>query len=60
MQILVVDVGGTHVKISATGQEAVRKFVSGSSLTAEKMVAGVLKAVEGWKYDVVSIGYPGP
>ena len=60
MQILVVDVGGTHVKILATGQETVRKFVSGSSLTAEKMVAGVLKAAEGWKYEVVSIGYPGP
>ncbi len=59
MQILVVDVGGTHVKILATGQEPPRKFVSGSSLTAEKMVAGVLKAAEGWKYEVVSIGYPG-
>ena len=60
MQILVVDVGGTHVKILAAGQETVRKFVSGSSLTAEKMGAGVLKAAEGWKYEVVSIGYPGP
>jgi len=60
MQVLVVDVGGTHVKILATGQEIRRKFVSGSSLTAEKMVAEVLKAAEGWKYEVVSIGYPGP
>jgi polyphosphate glucokinase len=60
MQVLVVDVGGTHVKMLATGQEIRRKFVSGSSLTAEKMVAEVLKAAEGWKYEVVSIGYLGP
>lgn len=60
MQILVVDVGGTHVKILATGQAAPRKFVSGSTLTAEKMVAGVAKAAEGWEYEVASIGYPGP
>ena len=60
MQILVVDVGGTHVKILATGQAAPREFVSGPSLTAEKMVSEVLKAVEDWDYDVVSIGYPGP
>ena len=60
MQILVVDVGGTHVKILATGQESPRKFVSGASLTAEKMVAGVLQTAKGWKYDVASIGYPGP
>ena len=56
--ILVVDVGGTHVKILATGQETPRKFVSEPSLTAGEMVSGVLKAAEGWKYDVVSIGYP--
>ena len=60
MQILVVDVGGTHVKILATGQEAPREFESGPSLTAEKMVSEVLKVAEGWKYDVVSLGYPGP
>jgi polyphosphate glucokinase len=60
MQIMVIDVGGDHVKILVTGQEAPRKFVSGPSMTAEKMVTGVLKAAEGWKYQVVSIGYPGP
>ena len=56
---MVVDVGGTHVKILATSQDTVRKFVSGPSLTAEKMVSAVLKAVEGWKYERVSLGYPG-
>ena len=58
--VLVVDVGGSHVKILATGQEASREFASGPTLTAEQMVAGVLKCAAGWKYDAVSIGYPGP
>ena len=49
-----------QVKILATGQEMFREFASGPSLTAEEMVSGVLKAAEGWKYDLVSIGYPGP
>ncbi len=60
MQILVVDVGGTHVKILATGQETPREFSSGPSMTAKEMVLGVLKAAEGWKFEAVSIGYPGP
>jgi predicted NBD/HSP70 family sugar kinase len=60
MNVLVVDVGGTNVKILATGQEAPRKFPSGSSLTPERMVLGVQQLVAEWKYEVVSIGYPGP
>ncbi len=60
MDVLVIDVGGTHVKILATGQDAHREFPSGPILTAKRMVAGVTKLAKGWKYDVVSIGYPGP
>jgi polyphosphate glucokinase len=60
MNVLVVDVGGTHVKILATGQKEPRKFDSGPKLTANQMVAGVKKLASGWKYDHVSIGYPGP
>lgn len=60
LKILVVDVGGTHVKILATDQETSREFVSGPSMTAKEMASGVLKAAEGWDYEVVSIGYPGP
>jgi polyphosphate glucokinase len=60
MKVLVIDVGGTHVKILATGQKASRKFSSGKTLTPRKMVDGVKKLAKGWKYDVVSIGYPGP
>src|SRR2546426_11424491 len=60
MCVLVVDVGGTHVKVLATGQKAPREFSSGPTLTAEQMVAGVKMVAAGWKYDAVSIGYPGP
>ncbi len=60
MRVLVVDVGGTHVKVLATGQKAPREFPSGPTLTAAQMVAGVKTVAAGWKYDAVSIGYPGP
>ena len=60
MQILVIDVGGTHVKILATGKKTHREFDSGPSMTPKQMVAQVLKAVQGWKYEAISIGYPGP
>ena len=60
MNVLVVDVGGTNVKILATGQQTPRKFPSGSSLTPERMVMGVLQLVAEWKYEVVTIGFPGP
>src|SRR5918999_3327345 len=60
MKVLVIDIGGTHVKILATGQRVDRKFDSGPALTPKVMVSKVLKIVTGWKYDVVSIGYPGP
>ena len=60
MNVLVVDVGGTTVKILATGQDEPRKFPSGPTLTAEQMVVGVKKLAGDWQYDAVSIGYPGP
>jgi len=59
VKVLVVDVGGTHVKILATGQKGSRKFPSGLKLTPKQMVAGVKKLAKDWEYDVVSIGYPG-
>ena len=60
MNVLVIDVGGTHVKILTTGQKESREFPSGPTLSAKQMVAGVKKLAADWKYDAVSIGYPGP
>ena len=59
VNVLVVDVGGTHVKILATGQKQPREFPSGPKLSAKQMVAGVKKAANDLRYDAVSIGYPG-
>ncbi len=60
MQILAIDVGGTHVKILATGADAPRKFVSGPTLSAAQMVPRVQELAADWHYDVISIGYPAP
>jgi polyphosphate glucokinase len=59
VNVLVIDVGGTNVKILASGQNESRKFPSGPSLTPKQMVAGVKQLARDWKYGVVSIGYPG-
>jgi polyphosphate glucokinase len=59
MNVLVVDVGGTSVKILATAQSVPRKFPSGPELTAQAMVAGVKATAQGWAYDAVAVGYPG-
>ena len=60
MKVLVIDVGGTHVKVLATGQKQKREIESSPTLTARQMVAAVKKLAQGWTYDVVSIGFPGP
>jgi len=62
MKTLVLDVGGTHVKMLVTGKRQHLQFDSGPRMTAKDMVARVKKALSeaGWEYDAVSIGYPGP
>jgi polyphosphate glucokinase len=60
MKVLVVDVGGSNVKFKVNGQDEPVKFASGPKLSPQQMVAGVTKLAEGSKFDVVSIGYPGP
>ena len=59
-RVMVIDVGGTSVKILASGQSEIRSFLSGPMLTPGLMVARVKKLAADWRYDVVSIGYPGP
>ena len=60
MRVLVIDVGGTHVKVLATGHRKRVEIPSGPKMTAAKMAAAVRQATAGWMYDAVSIGYPGP
>jgi polyphosphate glucokinase len=59
-RVLVVDVGGTNVKIRNSEDEQIRKHPSGSELSARAMVEAVLGMAGDWKYDVVSVGFPGP
>jgi len=58
MRILVIDVGGTHVKVLATGHKQRIEIPSGPKMTPAKLVAAVRAATVGWKYDAVSIGLP--
>src|SRR5271157_6201971 len=58
--VLVLDVGGTHVKMLATGRKKPIEIPAGPEMTAKEMVAAVRKATADWKYSAVSIGYPGP
>src|SRR5437762_1896370 len=59
-KVLVVDVGGTHIKVLATGQKDRREIPSGPKMSASRMVGEVRNLVGDWQYNVVSIGYPGP
>jgi polyphosphate glucokinase len=58
--VLVVDVGGSHVKLLASGETERRRFESGPDLGPERMVASALEAAEGWSWEVASLGIPTP
>jgi polyphosphate glucokinase len=60
MNVLAIDVGGTHIKVLATGRRTPLEIPSGPKMTAMEMVRDVRKGTAGWSYSVVSIGYPGP
>jgi polyphosphate glucokinase len=60
LSILVIDVGGTHIKVQATGRSKPVKIRSGPKMTARQMARSVRAVTDGWRYSAVSIGYPGP
>jgi len=60
VNVLVIDVGGTHVKLLATGKRTPLRFDSGPRLTPAVMVRETLAATQGWRFEAVTIGYPGP
>ena len=59
MEVLVIDVGGTRVKLSASGAAETRRFPSGTTLTPENLVDKVKQHTQDWNYDVVALGFPG-
>jgi polyphosphate glucokinase len=60
MKVLVIDIGGTNVKMLASGQDTPRRFPSGKKMTPLQMVSGVHDATKDWEYEAISIGFPGP
>ncbi len=60
MNVLVIDIGGTHVKVASSDHLVPLKIVSGPTMTAKQMVNDVLGATKDWSYDAITIGYPGP
>lgn len=58
-KVLVIDIGGTHIKVYAKGRR-LPKIDSGPDTTPKKMIKAVHTALDGWRYEVVSVGYPGP
>ena len=60
MNVLAIDIGGTHVKILVSGEKEARKFPSGPRMTPQIMAAEVKKLVADWKFEAISVGYPGP
>jgi len=60
VKTLVIDVGGTHVKVLVSGRRIPVKIDSGPTMTPRDMVRAVREVAADWKYDRVSIGYPGP
>ena len=59
MKVLAIDIGGSNVKVLATGEENKRKIPSGEDMTPEKMIKAVLKQTADWDYEAISIAYPG-
>lgn len=59
MNVLVVDVGGSHVKLLASGQDEPRRFDSGPDLTPRGLIDGVHGLTADWAFDVIALGYPG-
>jgi polyphosphate glucokinase len=59
VKVLVIDIGGTNVKLLATGHDVPRRFKSGKRLTPDELVTHVRRSTRGWTYDVISLGYPG-
>ena len=58
-KILVIDIGGTHVKLMISARQK-RKFDSGMSLSPKRLIAEIKETAEGWNYDAVSLGFPSP
>jgi polyphosphate glucokinase len=60
VRVLVIDVGGTHIKVAGSWDRVTHRIPSGPNMTATAMVRGVLELTSGWDFEAISLGYPGP
>jgi polyphosphate glucokinase len=60
VRVLVIDVGGTHVKIAGSWDRVTHRIPSGPTMTAADMARAVMELTKGWDYEAISLGYPGP
>jgi predicted NBD/HSP70 family sugar kinase len=60
MHVLVIDVGGTNIKMAMNGPEENRKVPSGPELTPQLLVEHVTSTVHDWTFDAISVGFPAP
>jgi polyphosphate glucokinase len=60
MKILIIDVGGTHIKFKLSTQQDVLKIPSGPNFTPENLITDLKKETANWEYDAITIGFPGP
>jgi hypothetical protein len=58
-RVLVVDIGGTHVKLLMSWRNQ-REFASGARMRPEQLIRDLKETARGWKFDVASIGFPAP
>src|SRR5256714_15094238 len=56
-KVLVVDIGGTHVKLMISHSDT-RKFDSGMKLSPKELVSQIKRIAQGWNYNAISIGFP--
>ncbi|MBM3857627.1 MAG: ROK family protein [Verrucomicrobia bacterium] len=60
LKILVIDIGGSHVKMSCSGHSEIRRFPSGPRMTPSFMIQEIKRLTSDWNYDVISMGCPMP
>lgn len=60
MKVLVIDIGGTHIKVASSDHPVPLKIISGPDMTAKRMATEVLAATRDWTYDAITVGFPGP
>jgi len=60
VRVLVIDVGGTHIKVAGSWDRVTHRIPSGPTMTAADMASAVLALTTGWDFEAISLGYPGP